>query len=49
MFDTRNETEIDDTPRSAIPGVLRSSTVGDDYIFKYYMRIIPFLKKTKSS
>jgi hypothetical protein len=49
LFDTRLETVIDDTPRSALPGVSRStSTEGTAYIYKYCMTIIPFLKKAQN-
>jgi hypothetical protein len=49
LFDTRSRTTIDDTPLSVVPGVLRSTTTeGTDYIFKYRMRIIPFLKPNTS-
>jgi hypothetical protein len=49
LFDVRTGTVIDDTSRSVLPGVLRStSTEGTDYIYKYRMRIIPYLKPNAS-
>jgi hypothetical protein len=50
LFDTRSGTVVDDTPLSVIPGTLRStSTVGDNYVYKYRIRIIPFLKKPQNA
>ncbi|MDR2600886.1 MAG: C10 family peptidase [Spirochaetaceae bacterium] len=49
IFDAREGTMIDDGPRREPPGILFSkSTIGTERVYKYNIRIIPFLKPNRN-
>jgi hypothetical protein len=48
FFDARPRV-IDNTPHSVVPGISRSTTTdGTNYVYQYYLKIIPFLKPKTS-